>query len=115
MAFGRLVRRGEQRQDGGDGEVEGRVPVPEVAVHGLGAGSDLGLGGEGGAALDICSGSHLDALADPRILRSAISSSQLWITVYSKARSSETVGINCESLIGTIFPPLPTWLSPLVY
>lgn len=64
MTVGRLVRRGEQRQDGGDGKVEGGVPVPEVAVHGLGLGSDLGLRGKGGAAQRHLLSSHLDALAD---------------------------------------------------
>jgi len=49
MALGRLVRCWEQRQDGGDSEVRGSIPVPEVAIHGLGFGANLGLGREGGA------------------------------------------------------------------
>lgn len=46
MPLGRLGRREEQRKDVGDGKVEGRIPVTEVAKHGLGPGANLGLGSE---------------------------------------------------------------------
>lgn len=84
MAIGRLVRRGEQRQDGGDSKVEGGVPVPEVAIHGLGPGANLGLGGEGGAAQRHLLSPHLNALADAGIHQSEIQRDSLSTTVVSK-------------------------------
>jgi hypothetical protein len=55
MAFGSLVRCWEQRQGGGECEIKGRIPVPEVAIHGLGFGANLALGERAVHSRDIFS------------------------------------------------------------